>query len=70
MEKLTHVGSGNFSDLFIENSQRLKPRARRGYGITGYILTRRGELCSPAGCAEVKRNDGCADKLRQALPFG
>ena len=30
---------------------------------------RRGDR-SPAGCAEVKLNGGCANKLRQALPFG
>ena len=29
MEKLTHVESENFSDLFSENSQRFKPRCAR-----------------------------------------
>ena len=32
-------------------------------------FSRRGDR-SPVGCAEVNRNDGCADKLRQALSFG
>ena len=34
------------------------------------VFLRRGELRSPAGCAEVKLNGGCANKLRQALPHG
>ena len=32
-------------------------------------FSRRGDR-SPAGCVEVKLNDGCANKLRQALPHG
>ena len=47
-------------------------RASRGYGIMEYISTRRGEQCSPAGCSNIKLNEGCANKISYratSIPF-